>query len=107
MNAPTLIQVPSPVRRGEVITLRATIAHPMETGQRVDALGQLVPRRILTRFECRRGDELVFAADLHPAISANPYLSFTLLAEASTTLEFLWRGDGAFEHRQTVDLVVT
>lgn len=106
MATRTLIHLPTPARRGDVIEIRATIAHPMETGHRADADGKLLPRDILTRFECRLDGTLVFAAELHAAVAANPYLAFTLRAERSATLVFTWQGDRGFQHSQTVPLVV-
>lgn len=106
MSARALVHLPRPVRRGEPFDVRAMIAHPMETGFRVDAVGRTLPRDILRRFECRLDGELVFAADLHPAVSANPYVAFALRAEASGTLVFSWRGDRGFAHDETVALVV-
>lgn len=107
MSARTLIQVPATARRGEVIELRATIAHPMETGYRPGADGRVLPRDIIRRFTCRLDGETVFAAELHPAISANPYLAFHLRADASGTLEFEWQGDNGFRHTERRTLQVT
>lgn len=94
--ARTLIQVPATARKGEAIEVRVTIAHPMETGYRPGADGRVLPRDIIRRFTCRYDGELVFGADLFPAISANPYLSFQVLAGDSGTLEFEWQGDHGF-----------
>jgi sulfur-oxidizing protein SoxZ len=49
----------------------------MESGFRVGAEGRRLPRDIVRRFECQLDGELVFAADLFPAIAANPYLEFS------------------------------
>ena len=35
----------------------------------------------------------MFAADLFPAMSANPYLSFTMRVDAGGELAFRWRDD--------------
>lgn len=94
--ARTLIQAPANARRGEAIEVRVTIAHPMETGYRPGADGRVLPRDIVRRFTCRYAGEVVFSAELHPAIAANPYLSFYVLADASGTLEFEWQGDNGF-----------
>ena len=94
---------PTP-RRGEPFEVRALVAHPMETGHRVDALGNRVPRDIVRRIECRLDGELVFAVDLHPAIAANPYMVFPLLAQAEGTLVVSWSGDRGFAHSVSVPL---
>jgi len=104
--ARTLIHLPPTVRRGDVIDVRAMIAHPMETGFRADSNGQVLPRDIITRFECRLDDAPVFAADLFAAISANPMIAFTLRAERSGTLHFEWEGDHGFRQRESRPLVV-
>jgi sulfur-oxidizing protein SoxZ len=93
-------------RRGEVVEIRAMVGHPMETGHRPDGQGRTVARDILTRFECRFDGQLVFAADLYPAVAANPYLSFMLRAERSGTLQFRWLGDRGFEHTESKPLSV-
>lgn len=105
--ARTLIQVPASARKGEVIEVRVTIAHPMETGYRPGADGRVLPRDIIRRFQCRYEGEVVFSAELFPAISANPYLSFHLLAGDSGTLEFEWQGDNGFAQTERRTLQVT
>ena len=105
--ARTLIQVPASARKGEVIEVRVTIAHPMETGYRPGADGRVLPRDIIRRFSCRYNGEVAFSAELFPAISANPYLSFHLLAADSGTLEFEWQGDNGFAQVERRTLQVT
>lgn len=105
--ARTLIQVPASARKGDVIEVRVTIAHPMETGYRPGADGRVLPRDIVRRFSCRYNGDLVFSADLFPAIAANPYLSFHLLAGDSGTLEFEWQGDNGFAQVERRTLQVT
>ena len=105
--ARTLIQLPATARRGEVIEVRALIAHPMETGYRPGADGRVLPRDIVRRFACRYNGELVFAAELHPAIAANPYLAFHTVATDSGTLEFEWTGDQGFRQVERRPLQVT
>jgi sulfur-oxidizing protein SoxZ len=100
-RARTLIDLPELPRRGVPFVVRASIAHPMEHGLRSDGYGNVVPRSIVTHFECRIGQELAFAADLFPAIAANPYLAFWLRVEAATVLSFEWIGDNGFAHRET------
>lgn len=105
--ARTLINAPKTARRGEVIEIRTLIAHPMETGYRSGPDGKVLPRDILRRFTCRYADELVFAADLHPAIAANPYLVFHTVATVSGNLLFTWEGDNGFIQTEAHALTVT
>ena len=106
MSTRALVTLPPSARAGEVIEIRTLIAHPMETGHRADSQGQVVPRRIIRRFSCRLDGQPVFSADLHPAIAANPLITFSLRVQASGTLEFLWEGDEGFVHTQTAALKV-
>lgn len=105
--ARTLIKVPPTARRGEVIEIHTTIRHPMETGYRPGADGKLLPRDIIRHFSCHYDGELVFSAELYPAIAANPYLAFHTVATVSGTLRFSWEGDHGFRHTQDVTLQVT
>jgi sulfur-oxidizing protein SoxZ len=105
--AKALIFAPKTARRGEVVEIRALIAHTMETGYRSDSEGRTLPRDILRRLECRYDGELVFAADLHPAIAANPLLAFHTVATASGTISLMWTGDNGFVQTESVTLTVT
>ncbi len=105
--ARTLIHMPGSARRGDVMQIRTLIGHPMETGYRVDAQGQLVPRDIVRRFTCRYDGEQVFAAELFAAVAANPFIEFSTVAVDSGTLTFEWEGDNGFAHRESVALRVT
>lgn len=102
-----LVTLPATVARGEVIAVRTLVQHPMETGHRVDAEGRRLARRIVRRVEAHLDGERVFAAELQPAIAANPYLVFPLRAERSGELVVSWSGDGGFAHQERVALVVT
>jgi sulfur-oxidizing protein SoxZ len=95
---------PNPPRRGEPCEVRTLITHPMETGYRSDSLGRRLPRDVVRRFEARLDGELVFAADLHAAIAANPYIAFPLVVHDKVQLEIHWRGDNGFAHSLRVAL---
>lgn len=103
----TLIKVPAEAKRGEVIQIHATIRHPMETGYRPGDDGKILPRDIIQRFSCLYNGELVFAAELFPAVAANPYIAFHTVATDSGTLRFTWEGDKGFRHVQDAAITVT
>ena len=105
--ARTLINAPKTARRGEVVEIRAMIAHPMETGHRMGPNGVEIPRRIISRFVCTYGGETVFSADLYPAVSANPFIAFSLVAIESGTIAFSWTEDGGQVQVTTADITVT
>jgi sulfur-oxidizing protein SoxZ len=91
--ARALINVPAKVKRGDIVEIKALIAHPMETGYRHDIKGEPIPRDIIKSFACSYNGEDVFRAELFPAIAANPFLAFTLIARESGILTFSWTDD--------------
>ncbi|HET7795816.1 MAG TPA: thiosulfate oxidation carrier complex protein SoxZ [Rhizobacter sp.] len=105
--ARTLLTVPTTAKRGEIIEIKTLIAHVMETGFRPDANGQTKPRDLITHFSCRYNDELVFSAELYPAVSANPYIAFTTVATESGTISFSWQGDNGFSQTESVSITVS
>ena len=94
--ASALVNVPPRARRGEIIEIKTLVSHPMETGYRRDQLGAPIPRDIIRLFVCAYNGTEVFRAELHPAISANPFIVFSTVAAESGTLEFHWTGDNGF-----------
>lgn len=100
MATRAVITLPALIRAGEPFEVRATVAHAMETGYRTGDDGTRLPRELVRRFECRLDGELVFAADLFAAVSANPYFAFWVKADRPGELSFAWRGDKGFEHRE-------
>lgn len=105
--ARTLINAPTSARRGEVIEIRATIGHPMETGFRAGEDGKVLPRNIIQAFSCRYNGELVFSAELFSAVSANPYIAFHTVATDSGTLVLNWEGDNGFTQTESIKLTVS
>lgn len=104
--ARTLVNAPKTAKRGEVIEIRATIGHPMETGFRPDENGKILPRNIVNKFSCTYNGELVFSAEMFSAVSANPYLAFHTVATESGTLTLTWEGDNGFNQSETLTLTV-
>jgi len=105
--ARTLITVPSSARRGELIEIRCLIGHAMETGYRRSDDGQLMPRELIRAFRCEYGGAVVFSAELHAAVAANPLIAFWLRAVDSGPLRFTWEGDRGFSQTEVLDLRVT
>jgi sulfur-oxidizing protein SoxZ len=61
---------------GDVVQVRVLMSHPMETGLRKDADGQLVPAHFIELATFTYQGRTVLSAQWGPAISRNPYLSF-------------------------------
>jgi len=101
-----LINVPQKAKRGDIIEIKTLISHIMETGFRHDNVGKPIPRNIITSFVARYNGEEIFSADLHPAIAANPFLSFFTVATASGTIDFEWTGDNGFHETASAKITV-
>lgn len=105
--ARALINIPTTARRGEIVEIRTLVQHPMETGFRPLANGSLVPRHIISKFECIYDGETVFAAELHPAIAANPFIAFKTIATNSGELLFRWTQDTGEIREERATITVT
>src|SRR3954468_15565612 len=104
--ARALVNVPARARPGEVVEIKALVAHPMETGYRTGPDGAFVPRDIIRTFVCTYNGEEVFRADLFPAIAANPFLAFTTVATQSGTIALRWIDDQGRVQIETAEITV-
>ena len=92
-SAKPRVKVPKTASAGEVITIKTLISHPMESGQRKDGDGNVIPRKIINAFNCTFNGQTVFSCDIMPAVSANPYIEFTAKVPESGTFVFSWTDD--------------
>jgi sulfur-oxidizing protein SoxZ len=104
--ARTLINVPPKAKRGDIIEIKTLISHDMESGYRPDNVGRLIPRDIITTFVATYNGQEIFRADFHPAVAANPFISFTTVATESGKIEFSWTGDNGFKAAESTDITV-
>ena len=75
-SAKPRVKVPKTASKDEIITIKTLISHKMESGQRKDKDGKVIPRQIINKFTCEFNGAKVFECDLDPAISANPFFEF-------------------------------
>lgn len=87
------VKLPKTATAGEVITIKTLITHRMESGHRQNLLGELIPRSIIHRFTCSFEGEMVVDAELHPGISTNPFLEFSMRVPGSGVFSFAWHDD--------------
>ena len=104
--ARTLVNIPKTVRRGEAFDIKILIAHTMESGQRRDDVGQVIPRDIINDFRCTYNGEDVIHIALFPAIAANPFLSFSAIAGDSGNIVMTWTDDHGTTQSETVPITV-
>jgi sulfur-oxidizing protein SoxZ len=64
--------------KGDTVTVKALIKHPMETGLRKDKkTGKVIPAHFIQEVNCQHNGKDVLVAEWGPAVSKNPYLSFS------------------------------
>jgi sulfur-oxidizing protein SoxZ len=100
------VKAPKTATKGDIIEIKTLISHPMESGQRKDADGNPIARKIINKFTCKFNGVVVFSVDLAPGVSANPYISFSLRATESGELEYIWVDDDGSVYSKTSNLVV-
>ena len=106
MSTKPRIKLPESAKAGEVIEIKTLISHVMETGQRKDATGRVIPRDILNAFTASFAGREFFKATLHPGTSANPYLHFTMRVPGPGDLEFTWVDDAGTKISEKMKLNV-
>jgi sulfur-oxidizing protein SoxZ len=92
-NIKPRVKVPSTAKAGEALTIKTLISHPMESGQRKNKAGDLIPRKIINKFVATFNGETAFSMDLLPAVAANPYIEFAVVLPESGTMRFEWTDD--------------
>ena len=106
-DAKPRVKVPKEAKPGDVVTIKALISHKMESGQRKDADGNLIPRSIINRFTCDLGGLNVIDVTIEPAVSTNPYFEFDAKIADSGEMKFTWYDDdgAVYEDAKTIALV--
>ena len=87
------VKVPKTAAAGETITIKTLISHKMESGQRKDDDGNIIPRSIINRFTADFNGQNVIDVTLEPAISTNPYFQFEAVVPEAGEFKFTWYDD--------------
>lgn len=87
------VRVPKTAAAGEVITIKTLISHKMESGQRRDGDGNIIPRSIINRFVVDFNGQNVLDVTLEPAISTNPFFEFDAVVPEAGEFTFTWYDD--------------
>ena len=76
---------------GDKTTVRVLMAHEMETGQRKDAAGKVIPAWHIQEVTAQLNGKPVFTAYWGPAVSKNPFLQFVVKgAKAGDKVSVSW-----------------
>jgi len=82
---------------GDKATVRVLMSHEMESGQRKDAAGKIVPAWFIQEITASHNGKVVMTAEWGPAVSKNPFMQFSVKgAKAGEKVSVKWvdnRGD--------------
>ena len=76
---------------GDKATVRVLMSHEMETGQRKDSTGKVIPAWYIQEVSAALNGKTVMTAQWGPAVSKNPFLQFNLKgAKAGDKVAVSW-----------------
>ena len=77
--------------QGDKCIVRVLMSHEMETGQRRDSGGKVVPAHFIQSVTATHNGRTVLAAQWGPAVSKNPFLQFGFTgAKVGDTIQITW-----------------
>ncbi|MFC6638663.1 thiosulfate oxidation carrier complex protein SoxZ [Sulfitobacter sp. JBTF-M27] len=100
------VKVPKKAAAGETITIKTLISHKMESGQRKNDDGSIIPRSIINRFTADFNGQNIIDITLEPAISTNPYFQFDSLVPEAGEFTFKWYDDDGSVYEESKSITV-
>ena len=77
---------------GDKATVRVLMNHEMETGQRKDAAGKVIPAWFIQEVAANHNGKAVLSAQWGPSVSKNPFLQFNVKgAKAGDKIAVTWK----------------
>lgn len=77
---------------GDKATVRVLMSHEMESGQRKDSAGKIVPAWFINEVSATHNGKVVMTAEWGPAVSKNPFLQFSVKgAKAGDKIGVTWK----------------
>ena len=91
--------------KGDLAEVRVLMVHPMETGQRKDANGDIVPVHFIQEVTVRVNGKAMLEGQISQAVSRNPVFSFRLKGvKAGDRIEVAWL-DNRGERSQSITAI--
>jgi len=77
---------------GDKAIVRVLMSHEMESGQRRDSAGKIVPAWHIQEITASHNGKVVMTAEWGPAVSKNPFLQFNVKgAKAGDKISINWK----------------
>lgn len=74
------------------VTVRVLMSHEMESGQRKDSAGKVIPAWHINEVAASLNGKVVMTADWGPAVSKNPFLQFNVKGgKAGDKVAITWK----------------
>jgi sulfur-oxidizing protein SoxZ len=78
--------------QGDKAVVRVLMSHEMETGQRKDSAGKVIPAWHISDVTASHNGKQVLSAEWGPAVAKNPFLQFTIKgAKAGDKVAVTWK----------------
>ena len=78
--------------KGDMVEVRVLMSHIMETGQRKDAAGKVIPAWHISDVTASLNGKQVMSAEWGPAVAKNPFLQFNIKgAKAGDKVAVTWK----------------
>ncbi len=102
-----IVKVPKKVKKGQVVTIRMVIIHPMETGLRKDKkTGKPIPAHYITHVDFYFNGQKFTRVNSSPGISKNPYFAIKFKPMESGTLEIHYEDNKGGKWNKKVQITV-
>ena len=76
---------------GDKVEVKVLMSHEMETGQRKDSKGAVIPAHFIQQVTATHNGKVVLSAQWGPAVSKNPFLQFVVKgAKAGDKIAVTW-----------------
>jgi len=99
------IRVPSSIKAGDVVKVRALVIHPMERIER-DAQGKIIDKKynFIDKVTVSYLGKTVLSFDTTQSISENPFFSFAVKATDPGPLKILFTDTSGGKYEGTADI---
>ena len=76
--------------KGEIVEVKVLMRHDMETGQRKDAAGAVIPAHFIQKLVAKCNDKVVLDSLFGTSISRDPFLAFKFKGKKGDKVSVTW-----------------
>ena len=84
------MRIRATAKDGGMVNVKVLMAHEMETGQRKDANGALVPAHFIRSITATCQGRVVLSGQWGPAVAKNPFLEFNFKGQKGDKVSVTW-----------------